>query len=152
MRRKLSVVLLFAFVVSCAPKNLPPESVPAYRATEILTRIDELQKTVIDLYDHKGITKERADLIVGFTVNAAQILRDTKVGWQESLKAAWSQLQQRVPVPEGTLKTIWNVLGSLINSIQQEASNGMGSNPWVAGQECGYPRAYGVHYEIPGSA
>lgn len=145
MKRKLSVMLLFVIAISCAPKTLPPESVPAYRANEILTRVDELQKLVIDLYDHKGITKERADLIVGFTVNAAQILRDTKVGWQETLKAAWSQLQQRIPVPEGTLKTIWDVLGALINSIQ-EVSNGLGSDFGTAGQERGHPRTDGVHH------
>lgn len=117
IRKSLSVVLLFAFVVSCAPKTLPPESVPAYRANEILIRVQELQKTTIELYDSKGITKERADIIVGFCVTTAEVLRDSRIGWQETVKASWAQLNQRIPIPDGNLKVIWGVVGGLIGGL-----------------------------------
>lgn len=118
-RRIFCVLTVAALMAACAPKDLPPDVKPAYTANEVLIRVDELQKTVIALYDGtpRGITKERADLIVGFTVDAAKTLRAVPQGWQATIKAGWNTLKLKIPVPEGNLQTIWSIVDHLITAI-----------------------------------
>ena len=123
VRVKTGMALLLVVIglsVACLPKDLPPDVKPAFTANEILIRVDELQKTVIAAFDStpRGISKERADLIVRFTVDAAKVLREVPVGWQSSVKAAWNALKTRIGTPESQLQTLWSIVDRLITALQ----------------------------------
>lgn len=115
-----SVLLLFCLVMACAPKDMPPELKPSYTRLEILQRVQELQNTVIGLYDStpRGISKEKADLIVKFTIVASDTVADSKDGWQSSLRSAWQGLnnQLKLAVPQG-LETIWKLIDAMIGVL-----------------------------------
>lgn len=120
---KTSLALLLAVMglsIACLPKDLPPDVKPAFTANEVLIRVDELQKTTIALFDStpRGITKERADMIVRFTVDAAKVLREVPVGWQSTVKASWVALKSRIVAPEGQLMTLWNIVDTLITGLR----------------------------------
>jgi hypothetical protein len=119
MKRALSLAIIISLFVACAPKNLPPELKPAYTANEILIRIQELQKTTIGLYDAtpRAISKERADLIVKFTIVAAEATQKSLQGWQQTIKSAWAQLNQQLLVPDKGLETLWNLVDAMIGAL-----------------------------------
>lgn len=116
-RVKRLVLVVFVVFIACAP-NLPPEVKPVYTANEILIRVSELQKTTIELYDNQHITKERAELIVTWCVNSAKTLREVPAGWQATIVATWENLVSKIPVPEGGLQTIWELINTLIMSLK----------------------------------
>lgn len=113
------VISLFVLFSACVPKNLPPELKPAYTANEVLIRVHELQKLTIGLFDSKPplISKQRADLIVKFTVSAAEVIKNSLTGWQATLKSMWKQLNQLIPDPPGELNMIWTLTGQLVEAI-----------------------------------
>lgn len=113
------VLLLVSLSVACAPTTIPPELKPSYTANEVLMRVQELQNTVIGLYDAKprGITKDSADVIVRFTVSAATIIQGSLAGWQQTVKAAWSALKLQYAPTDTSLQVIWNLTDVMINSL-----------------------------------
>ena len=112
-------ILLIAFVCACAPKGLPLELKPAYTANEVLIRVQELQNTVIGLYDAtpRGITKDKADLIVKFTVSSAFIIKSSMGGWQSSVKQSWNELKKAYTPTEVKLQTIWNLVDAMMGVL-----------------------------------
>jgi hypothetical protein len=114
------ILLLFVIVSGCAPATLPPDVKPAFTANEVLIRVNELQKTVIELYDSepKGITKERAELIVFWCVQTAKTLREIPAGWQKTVVATWDNLLVQIKVPEGGLQTVWTIVDTLMKGLK----------------------------------
>lgn len=112
-------VVILALCAACAPKTLPPELKPAYTANEVLIRVQELQNTVIGLYDAtpRGITKQRADLIVKFCVSSAEVIQQSRTGWQSTVKSAWTELNKQIKVPEQGLDTVWRLVDALISAL-----------------------------------
>jgi hypothetical protein len=115
MKRAIAAIILI-FVVGCAA-NIPPDAKPAYTANEVLIRVNELQKTTIELYDNKGITPERAQLIVTWCVNSAKTLREVPAGWGATIVATWKNLVSKIKVPEGPISTIWSIVDTLIGRL-----------------------------------
>ena len=121
----LSFLLILSLFVACAPKTLPPELKPSYTRLQILQRIQELQNTTIGLYDAtpRTITKERADLIVKFTITAADSVAVSKDGWQASVKSAWTNLNKQLLIPSGSkpsesgLATIWALVDAMMGAL-----------------------------------
>ena len=120
MKRALSLSIFIVVLVACIPKDLPPDVKPAFTANEILIRVGELQKTVIELYDSnpRGITKERAELVVFWCVNAAKTLREVPAGWQKTIVASWENLLVQIKVPEGGLQTIWSIIDTMMKGLK----------------------------------
>lgn len=122
--KKYGVFIYMLLFVACVPKTLPPELKPSYTRLQVLQRIQELQNTTIGLYDAtpRAITKERADLIVKFTIVAADTVAESKDGWQASIKSAWTNLNTQLNVkdkipPESGLKTIWPLVDAMMGAL-----------------------------------
>ena len=121
--RFTSFILILGLSVSCATtqtgKPVPPELRPAYTALEVLTRVQELQKTVIGLYDAnpRGITKANADIIVLFTTSTATILQTAPAGWQQTVVTSWMELKDEYIPTDPTLKVIWALTDSIITQL-----------------------------------
>lgn len=114
-------MVIASMFVACAPKTLPPELKPAYTANEFLIRVAELQKTTIGLYDAtpRAITKEKADLIVKFTIATADAVQQSLSGWQASVKSSWTSLKKEYTPTDPTLQTIWAVVDAMIQALQE---------------------------------
>ena len=114
-----TIAVLILVLISCAPKTVPPELKPAYTSLQVLQRVQELQNLTISLNDSNppGITKERANLIVKFTVGAAEVLKDSKVGWQESIKKSWTILKDKIKQPENSLVNVWTIVDTMIGAL-----------------------------------
>ena len=106
-------------IVSCVPKQLPPELKPLYTANEVLIRVHELQKLTIGLHDAQPsqISKERANLIVQFTVSAAEVVKGSLSGWQQTLKTMWNQLKASIKAPENGLLSVWILTDAVIEAL-----------------------------------
>lgn len=111
--------LLIVSTIGCAPKGLPLELKPAYTANEVLIRVQELQNTVISLYDAtpRGITKDRADILVKFTVTTASVIKSSLAGWQSTVKASWAELKKNFTPTEVKLQTIWNLVDAMMGVL-----------------------------------
>jgi len=120
MKRAFSLSVFILVLIACAPKELPPDVKPAFTANEVLIRVDELQKTVIELYDSepRRITRERAELIVFWCVQTAKTLREVPAGWQKTVVATWDNLLVQIKVPEGGLQTVWMVVDTLMKGLK----------------------------------
>ena len=118
---RISLILPLAlFLISgCVPKDAPVELKPAYTALEVLTRVQELQKTVIGLYDAqpRQITKANADLIVLFTTSTATILQTSPSGWQQTVATSWMQLKDEYVPTDPKLKVVWSFVDAIIQSL-----------------------------------
>jgi len=119
IKQFVSLIVVIAFISACAPKDLPPELQPSYKRLEVLKRVDELQKLTIALYDSqpRQISKGRADLIVKFTIVAADVTANTVDGWQATVKSAWFQLNKQLLIPDEGLDTIWKIVDALIQAL-----------------------------------
>lgn len=119
--KHIQYILVCAIIalVACAPKTLPPELNSVYTSNEVLIRIQELQRTVIGLYDSnpRGITKESADLIVRFTVSTATIIQSSMDGWKQTVKTSWSALNHQYTPTNSNLQIIWNLTDVMIQSL-----------------------------------
>ena len=101
-----AIVSLFLFLVilqvARCTQNPPPDLEPSLQKQQLLLDVQQLQFETIRLFDAnpRGITKERADLIVRFCVNTADAVKNAQNGWQQTVKAMWAQLVQQIKVPE----------------------------------------------------
>jgi len=115
--------ILILTLVGCATtsggKPVPTELRPAYTALEVLTRVQELQKTVIGMYDAnpRGITKANANLIVLFTTSTATILQTSPPDWQKVVAASWMELKDEYIPTDPKLKVAWTFLDAMIQSL-----------------------------------
>jgi hypothetical protein len=121
--KKKSIItsyLLLLLIISCAPKTLPPELKPAYTANEVLIRVQELQTLTIKLYDSTPplIPKDKAELIVKFTIVAAELTSASLNGWINSLKRSWIELnkQMQFNIPEN-LQLVWKLVDAVIMAL-----------------------------------
>lgn len=118
----LILIVSISFIglsIGCAPKTLPPELKVAYTANQVLTRVGELQATVIGLYDAnpRAITQENAVLVVHFTVTAATIIQSSMDGWQPTVKTAWAELKSKYTPTDPKLEVIWNLTDVMVQSL-----------------------------------
>jgi hypothetical protein len=114
---EIIIIATIVALIGCVPKDLPPDLKPAYTANEILIRVHELQQLTIGLHDSGIVTKERADLIVRFTVLAADVIKNSISGWEQTIKSAWKQLNQLILKPETELDSIWTMMDWLIKGL-----------------------------------
>lgn len=121
-RKALFILPLLVVLNGCAAATAPPNIQPSIKRIEILKRIEELQKTVIGVHDAKpsGISKERADLIVKFTLVANDAVHASATGWQNTVKSGWHTLNEQLKTNlklEPGLQTIWNLVDALIGAL-----------------------------------
>ena len=120
----LGVISVLLSYVACAPKTLPPELKPSYTKVEILTRIQELQNTTIGVYDStpRGITKERADMVVKFCMSSANVVQASNAGWQTIIKTSWAEFKKNfAPNPETVepgLKLAFSLVDAALTGLQ----------------------------------
>lgn len=115
----VTLVISTSCATTTTGKPVPPELRPAYTALEVLTRVQELQKTVIGLYDAnpRGITKANADIIVTFTTSTATILQTSPSGWQQTVAHSWMELKDEYIPTDPRLKVVWSFVDSMIQSL-----------------------------------
>ena len=121
MKYLVLIPFLVAFI-GCAAATAPPDIQPSIKRIEILKRIEELQKTVIGLHDASpsGISKDRADIIIKFTLVANDAVHASANGWQNTVKTSWHTLNVQLKTDlklEPGLQTIWNLVDALIGAL-----------------------------------
>lgn len=120
--KKFLVLPLLLILISCAASSAPPDIQPSIKKIEILKRIEELQKVTIGLHDAtpSALSKDRADLIIKFTLVANDAVHASTSGWQSTVKAAWKtvneQLKTNLKLEDG-LQTIWNLVDALVGAL-----------------------------------
>lgn len=120
--KKFLVLPLLLVLTSCAAATAPPDIQPSIKKIEILKRIEELQKVTIGLHDAtpSALSKDRADLIIKFTLVANDAVHASTSGWQATVKAAWKtvneQLKTNLKLEDG-LQTIWNLVDALVRAL-----------------------------------
>lgn len=123
MIQKYLVLILLILTVNCTSiTKIPPELKPLYTANEVLFRIKELQTVTIDSYESKRISKEKAKLIVEFTIIAADTIEQSiKKGqlWRPIIKELWQSLKKQIPFmnTDSSVTTIWNLVNSMVETI-----------------------------------
>jgi hypothetical protein len=97
------VALLVGPACSHAPSSVvTPQGKAAFAADQVVTRLAEIQNAVIvaatpDAAGKVAIAKPQADIIVGFIVDAAKIIKQTPNGWIASVSQAWTLAKKRIP-------------------------------------------------------
>jgi hypothetical protein len=79
-----------------------PQGRAAFQADQVLIRVENVQDAVIaaatpDAAGRVGIEKPTADIIVGFTRDAALTIRQTPNGWLPTVRTAWAAAKTRIP-------------------------------------------------------
>lgn len=120
--RIISIAILLAFVSGCVATSIPIDIQPSIKRIEILKRIEELQKTTIGLHDSSpsSLSKDRADLIIKFTLVANDAVHSSATGWQDTVKAGWITLNEQLKTNiklEPELQMIWNLVDSLVKGL-----------------------------------
>ena len=119
----VGTALMLVLYIACAPKTLPPELKPSYTKVQVLTRIQELQNTTIGIYDStpRGITKDRADLVVKFCMSASSVVVQANAGWQTVIKTSWAEFKKNfAPNPETIepgLKTTFALVDAMMGVL-----------------------------------
>lgn len=68
------------------------------KTLQVLQRVDEFQDLVIELYNTKQISADRALICTKFTVSAAKIVKNAPSGWEPTVKQAWVEFKSQVPL------------------------------------------------------
>ena len=96
MKKWILVLVFLAGCASAPPTIQTPEGKRAYTANEIVIRVHEFQRVVIDASDRKIIPEEVAREIVTWTVASAKTLASAPQGWQGMLRSTWLAVRERV--------------------------------------------------------
>lgn len=88
-------------VSSCAP---PPSIVTApgkvaFTADQVVIRVNEFQKTVIQAEATGGLPTAQARVYIAWTVSADKVLKATPAGWPSTIAASWKETKGKVPAP-----------------------------------------------------
>lgn len=116
----LFVFLLALTLTGCnAPASIvTPQGKTAYTADQIVLRVGALQTATIQAEQTGGIPTAAARTIIGFTVSANKILRDTPAGWQATLATSWRELKPKIPADiRDKLAVVWAAVDFLILSV-----------------------------------
>ena len=98
-----------------------PAGKTAYTADQIVKRVDELQNATIQANQSKAIPDATAVMIVKFCVSAAQTLKATPAGWQQTVIVAWGELKKALLTTDAAklsvyLSTVDLAIASLIGA------------------------------------
>jgi hypothetical protein len=89
-----------AFQNACihAPSSVTtPAGKTAYTADQIVQRVNELQNAAIQAQQTGGLSEPTTAIIVRFCVSAAQTLKATPAGWQQTVLTAWTTAKSQLP-------------------------------------------------------
>lgn len=107
----LPILLVTLSLSSC----LKPAVSPQTTSLEILTRVNEFQDTLSDLYTAKAVTPQHVITYEKFVVLATKTLQTLPSGWQATVKAGWAQLL--IDVPESQMEPKLLVVAKLIDAL-----------------------------------
>lgn len=99
MKRLILVACLF-LMPACAPpvSVVTPQGQAAYKADQIVTRVNELQNAAIAANTSQQLSTDATRLIVEFCVGADKTLAQTPNGWQATVTIGWASLKASLPV------------------------------------------------------
>lgn len=128
--RKLPVVLL-ACVLSfgavalpaCLPHTPPtittPQGQTAFKADQVVLRVNEFQNTVIALNASGEVPLDTARTLIQFCVGANRVLAATPLGWQTALITLWFQTKTNLPPQTNpALIAAMSTVDAVIRSLQ----------------------------------
>lgn len=101
MKPFLLALSLVSAVACHAPVTITtPAGQAAYRADQIVMRVNELQNAAIaaNSASPKQLPDQTTRVIVQFCLSADQTLAATPNGWQATLKASWAATKAQLPV------------------------------------------------------
>ncbi len=82
------------------PTLQSPQAKAAWTADQVLTRVEELQNTAIDLNLTGKLSDATADAIVTWTGTSARSLKKAPQGWVAALGPTWATLKTKISQAE----------------------------------------------------
>ena len=101
--RRLVAPILFVLALASActktPPNLSPAGQAAFKADQIVLRVNELERAAIQANATGGLDLKTTGLVVKFCVDADKTLKAVPAGWQATVAAGWTALKRDIPTP-----------------------------------------------------
>jgi hypothetical protein len=89
-KQLVGLLIIIALVAACVPKTIvTAPGQKAYKANEIVLRVNELMNVTISAEAQKAIPTDAALVIVRFCVKANKVLAVTADGWDKVVAEAW---------------------------------------------------------------
>lgn len=95
--RLLLPMVLLSTLVACG-SNPNPVINKQTTSLQILTRVNEFQDVLTDLYNTGGVTPQHVLIYEKFVVSATKTLQILPTGWQATIKTGWAQLESDIPL------------------------------------------------------
>ena len=124
-RRLLALVAVLALaglplVPACVhppTSQLSPAGQTAYTADQIVTRITELERAVIEADATGGMARADARVVIQFCVDAHKVLAATPSGWRQTLQQSWVVAKPHLPLTTPAFAGIAAALDVLLGSL-----------------------------------
>lgn len=126
MKKTLAAGLIIAIgliaIPNCAsaPPNVSPQAAVAFKADQIVVRVNELQRAATAANAAGSLDTNLTRQIVTWTVAADKILKDTPQGWVATLKASWEQVKQNVnlrTITQPAIQLAFTAVDALIGAL-----------------------------------
>lgn len=118
MRSALLVILLAASACAPPPTIVTPQGQTAYRADQIVVRVNELEKAAIAANAQGQLSTDTTRLIVTFCVDADKTLAATPTGWQATVRTGWATLKVSLPpITNPAIVAALGVVDALIGGL-----------------------------------
>ena len=123
LRRRISYasLALIVLLAGCAPRNYPPELIPAATRLDATQKVNRLMDLAIDLEANGSISTPAATVIVKFCIAADQTIQAGTTDWKSTLKTSWKNVKDNniiQPYLTSLLtKTAFSVVDALIGGL-----------------------------------
>lgn len=113
--KSLAPLLLMLSLAACLQPAVNKQTL----SLQVLTRVNEFQDVLTDLYNAKAVTPEHVLVYEKFVVSATKTLQTLPSGWQVTVKTAWSQLKAAVPLEqmEPKIQVVAKLIDALVNTL-----------------------------------
>jgi len=122
MKYILSLALVVTLAGCSAPVTITtPQGQTAYRADQVVVRVNELQNAAIaaNQATPKVLDDATARILVQFCVAADQTLAATPAGWQTTVKTAWASTKAQLPtITNPTVSAAIAAVDALMGALQ----------------------------------
>jgi hypothetical protein len=83
------------YIAAChaTPNIKTPEGQIAYRADQVVLRVNDLQATTIAAEQAGDISTDMARVIIQTCVSMNETLKTTPAGWQTTVRTAWAEMK-----------------------------------------------------------